>query len=92
MLLLFCPLLCSRANRSDVDLEITKWDVKPADGTLEAHWRFSAILDLPWKPRLAAAGGNAVQPAWGCLGFWVSQAVGCQGLVFNGLQQLLCTS
>jgi len=43
---------------SDVDLEITKWDVKPAEGTLEASWRFSAILDLPWKPRLAAAGST----------------------------------
>jgi hypothetical protein len=45
--------------RSDVDLEITKWDVQAEAGTLEAHWRFSAILDLPWKPRLAAAGGQA---------------------------------
>lgn len=43
---------------SDVDLEITKWDVTADAGTLEAHWRFSAILDLPWKPRLAAAGST----------------------------------
>ncbi|WIA35268.1 hypothetical protein OEZ86_003727 [Tetradesmus obliquus] len=41
---------------SDVDLQITKWDVQ--DNTLEAHWKFSAILDLPWRPRLAAAGST----------------------------------
>lgn len=40
--------------RSDVDLEITRWDVQ--ESSLEAHWRFSAVLDLPWRPRLAAAG------------------------------------
>eukprot|EP00775_Hariotina_reticulata_P002102 gene2102-2421_t len=41
---------------SDVDLQITKWDV--AESSLEAHWRFSGILNLPWKPRLAAAGST----------------------------------
>jgi hypothetical protein len=41
---------------SDVDLQITKWDV--GDSSLEAHWRFSGILNLPWKPRLAAAGST----------------------------------
>ncbi|KAF8060508.1 hypothetical protein HT031_004684 [Scenedesmus sp. PABB004] len=41
---------------SDVDLQITRWEV--AGNTLEAHWRFSAILALPWRPRLAAAGST----------------------------------
>eukprot|EP00775_Hariotina_reticulata_P008051 gene8051-8246_t len=41
---------------SDVDLHITQWEV--SDNTLEAHWRFSALLALPWKPRLAAAGST----------------------------------
>jgi len=34
---------------SDVDLQITQWEV--SDNTLEAHWRFSAVLALPWRPR-----------------------------------------
>lgn len=25
---------------------------------VQTKWRFSCILDLPWKPRLAAAGGT----------------------------------
>jgi hypothetical protein len=53
-LLLYIYFFC--ACSSDVDLQITQWDVQ--GNTLEAHWRFSAILDLPWKPRLAAAGAS----------------------------------
>lgn len=48
------PAAVSAAARSDVDLQITQFDVR--DNEVEAAWRFSAILDLPWKPRLAAAG------------------------------------
>lgn len=40
----------------DVSLEIIEWDER-AD-SLHTTWRFSGILDLPWKPRLAAAGGT----------------------------------
>ncbi|KAI7841313.1 hypothetical protein COHA_004932 [Chlorella ohadii] len=40
----------------DIQLDITGW----AEGERElvTKWRFSAILDLPWRPRLAAAGGT----------------------------------
>ena len=41
----------------DVDLTITEWS-ETEDGNLRTKWRFNAILDLPWKPRLAAAGGT----------------------------------
>lgn len=40
----------------DINLEITGWEEGP--DSLTTSWRFSAILDLPWKPRLAAAGGT----------------------------------
>lgn len=38
----------------DVQIDITDW--KEEEDSLKTKWRFSAILDLPWKPRLAAAG------------------------------------
>ena len=41
----------------DVQLDISEWG-ETEDGNLKTKWRFSAILDLPWKPRLAAAGGT----------------------------------
>ncbi|KAG7667829.1 hypothetical protein NADE_002534 [Nannochloris sp. 'desiccata'] len=41
----------------DVQLDISEFS-ETADGNLKTKWRFSAILDLPWKPRLAAAGGT----------------------------------
>jgi len=41
----------------DVKLDISEFS-ETADGNLKTKWRFSAILDLPWKPRLAAAGGT----------------------------------
>lgn len=40
----------------DVRLEITDW--QEGDESLKSKWRFSCILDLPWRPRLAAAGGT----------------------------------
>lgn len=41
----------------DIQLDISDW-TETEDGNLRTKWRFSAILDLPWKPRLAAAGGT----------------------------------
>lgn len=41
---------------SDIQLDITGWQEGEQD--LTTKWRFSAILDLPWRPRLAAAGGT----------------------------------
>lgn len=36
--------------------DITGWS--EGENELVTKWRFSAILDLPWRPRLAAAGGT----------------------------------
>lgn len=41
---------------SDIKLDVYEWEEGPA--SLQTKWRFSCILDLPWKPRLAAAGGT----------------------------------
>ena len=58
-----CPLLgivgqsVSRVLcREDIQLDLTGWD--EAEGELRTRWRFNAILQLPWRPRLAAAGGT----------------------------------
>lgn len=40
----------------DVKLEITDW--REGEESVQSKWRFSCILDLPWRPRLAAAGGT----------------------------------
>jgi hypothetical protein len=40
----------------DIQLEIMEWH--EGEQELQTKWRFSAILDLPWRPRLAAAGGT----------------------------------
>lgn len=40
----------------DIDLKITGWEENEHD--LVTSWRFSCVLDLPWRPRLAAAGGT----------------------------------
>lgn len=40
----------------DVQLDVTGWEEGP--DSLQTRWRFNAILDLPWRPRLAAAGGT----------------------------------
>ncbi|PRW59024.1 SOUL heme-binding [Chlorella sorokiniana] len=40
----------------DIQLDITGWS--ETESELVTKWRFSAILDLPWRPRLAAAGGT----------------------------------
>lgn len=49
-------VLCCAARRSDIDLKLTGWE--EGEDELRTKWRFSAILDLPWKPLLAAAGGT----------------------------------
>ncbi|EFJ45127.1 hypothetical protein VOLCADRAFT_94648 [Volvox carteri f. nagariensis] len=41
---------------SDIRLDVYEW--VEGTSTLETRWRFSALLDLPWRPRLAAAGGT----------------------------------
>jgi hypothetical protein len=40
----------------DIDLKITNWEERGDE--LETSWRFSCVLDLPWRPKLAAAGGT----------------------------------
>jgi len=40
----------------DINLTITDWE--ESEDSLVTSWRFSCILDLPWKPKLAAAGGT----------------------------------
>lgn len=40
----------------DVQLDIIEWE--EGENSLSTKWRFAAILDLPWRPRLAAAGGT----------------------------------
>ncbi len=49
---------CERAARAreDVQLELTGWE--EAEAELRTRWRFSGVLQLPWRPRLAAAGGT----------------------------------
>jgi hypothetical protein len=41
---------------SDVQLDVTQWEER--EDALRTSWRFSATLDLPWHPRLAAAGAT----------------------------------
>jgi hypothetical protein len=36
-------------------VDVTGWE-ELEDFKLKASWRFKCILDLPWKPTLAAAG------------------------------------
>lgn len=40
----------------DIKLDLLDW--KETDEALQTKWRFSAVLTLPWRPRLAAAGGT----------------------------------
>lgn len=56
----------SVACREDINLEVSGWEERETE--LETKWRFSALLSLPWRPRLAASGGTThvfdeVQPA-----------------------------
>lgn len=37
-------------------IDVFKWE--EGDDSVKASWRFSAILSLPWKPLLAAAGST----------------------------------
>ncbi|KAK9915073.1 hypothetical protein WJX75_004413 [Coccomyxa subellipsoidea] len=40
----------------DIKLDMLDW--RETDEALETKWRFSAVLTLPWRPRLAASGGT----------------------------------
>lgn len=40
----------------DIQLDVFEW--QESGGEVVTRWRFSCVLDLPWKPRLAAAGGT----------------------------------
>jgi len=40
----------------NIDLKITRWEENEDDVT--TSWRLSCVLDLPWRPKLAAAGGT----------------------------------
>jgi hypothetical protein len=42
--------------REDIKLDVTGWEEKETE--LQTQWRFSALLSLPWRPRLAASGGT----------------------------------
>lgn len=41
--------------RRDVKLDVYDW--QEGEEEVVTKWRFSCVLDLPWKPALAAAGG-----------------------------------
>ena len=64
-MLLECPHCHTASNvaskhickcRQDIKLDIYDW--KEAEGQLETKWRVSGIVQLPWRPLLAAAGGT----------------------------------
>ncbi|KAL3150302.1 hypothetical protein ABBQ32_000150 [Trebouxia sp. C0010 RCD-2024] len=40
------------------DIKLDVYDWKEAEGQLETKWRVSGIVQLPWRPLLAAAGGT----------------------------------
>lgn len=44
------------AMLSDVNIEILTWEEQ--ENSLRTSWRFSGIVNLPWKPLLAAAGST----------------------------------
>ena len=39
-------------------MQLDVLDFKEEADQVVTRWRFSSILDLPWRPRLAAAGGT----------------------------------
>lgn len=41
---------------TDVKLKITGWELN--ESQLQTQWRFAATVSLPWRPRIAAAGGT----------------------------------
>lgn len=43
---------------TEIQLDLLSFEEGPGPHELTTRWRFSAILDLPWRPRLAAAGGT----------------------------------
>ena len=43
-------------SREDVQLDLLEF--KEEGDEVQTKWRFNALLQLPWRPRLAAAGGT----------------------------------
>ena len=43
-------------SREDVQLDLLEF--KEDGNEVQTKWRFNALLQLPWRPRLAAAGGT----------------------------------
>ncbi|MEW5307976.1 MAG: hypothetical protein WDW36_010342 [Sanguina aurantia] len=41
-----------------LDIKLDVYDFQEVDDGVDTRWRFSCILDLPWRPRLAAAGST----------------------------------
>lgn len=46
--------IVSGSSREDIKLDLYDW--KEAGDEVVTKWRFSCILNLPWRPLLAAAG------------------------------------
>ena len=72
-------------RRSDVKLDVYEFrEVGPHE--VLTRWRFSCLLDLPWRPRIAAAGGCVGwvgRPCCRCwwVGVWVGLSGRCLGWV-----------
>lgn len=49
-------LFTTMPDREDIQLDLLDW--KETDEALQTKWRFSAVLTLPWRPRLAASGAT----------------------------------
>ena len=43
-------------SREDIQLDLMEF--KQEEDEVRTKWKFSALLQLPWRPRLAAAGGT----------------------------------
>jgi len=76
----------------DINLSVTSFEEQ--EQQVITKWRFSATLDLPWKPILAAAGGttHVFDPVSGWRGRWARQQVGGQVVGWAGCWkgQALC--
>ena len=54
--MLWAPDCVEVGFRQDIKLDIYDW--QEAEEQLETKWRVSGIVQLPWRPLLAAAGGT----------------------------------
>jgi hypothetical protein len=43
-------------GREDIQLDLMEFEEEGNE--VRTKWKFSALLQLPWRPRLAAAGGT----------------------------------